>query len=151
MIRRLAVVWLAALVLAAPAQAAPATWSITDLENQLMCPVCHQLLNQSQSTEAVLIRHQIQVRHDQGWSEQRVKSYLVAQYGEEILAAPPAHGFGLLAWVIPPAVLLVGGGVALLLARAWARGRDGGGPPPPAVPGDALDARIDADLAREQL
>ena len=91
------------------------------------------------------------MRHDQGWSEQRVKSYLVAQYGEEILAAPPAHGFGLLAWVIPPAVLLVGGGVALLLARAWARGRGGGPPPPPAVPGDALDARIDADLAREQL
>jgi cytochrome c-type biogenesis protein CcmH len=149
MIRRLAIVWLAALLLASPAQAAPATWSVTDLENQLMCPVCHQLLNQSQSTEADLIRHQIQVRHDRGWSEQRVRDYLVAQYGQEILAAPPAHGFGMLAWVIPAAVLLVGGVVALFLARTWARGRGGGSPP--AAPDDALDARIDADLARERL
>lgn len=149
MIRRLAIVWLAALLLASPAQAAPATWSVTDLESQLMCPVCHQLLNQSQSTEADLIRHQIQVRHDQGWSEQRVRDYLVAQYGQEILAAPPTHGFGLLAWVIPAAVLLVGGVVALFLARTWARGRGGGSPP--AAPDDALDARIDADLARERL
>lgn len=150
MIRRLAVVWLAALLLAAPAQAAPATWSVTDLENQVMCPVCHQLLSQSQSAAAQRIRQIIQQKHDRGWSEQHVKDYLVGQYGEEILAAPPARGFDLLAWLVPAAVLLGGGGVALLLARAWARGR-GGGPPPPAAPDEALDARIDADLAREQL
>ena len=136
----------AAVLVAAPAHAS-ATWSVTDLESQVMCPVCHQPLDQSQSAAADRIRHIIAEKHAQGWSEQRVKSYLVAQYGEEILAAPPAHGFGLLAWLMPAAVLLGGGAVAVVLAMRWSRGR--GGPPGgiPTPPDDRLDARIDADLA----
>jgi cytochrome c-type biogenesis protein CcmH len=136
----------AALLVAAPARASD-TWSVTDLESQVMCPVCHQPLNQSQSAAADRIRHIIAEKHAQGWSEQRVKSYLVAQYGEEILAAPPEHGFGLLAWLMPAAVLLGGGAVAVGLAMRWSRGR--GGPPggAPTPPDDRLDARIDADLA----
>jgi cytochrome c-type biogenesis protein CcmH len=135
-----------ALLLAIPAHAA-ATWSVSDLESQVMCPVCHQPLNQSQSAAADRIRSIIAAKRAQGWSEQRVKDYLVAQYGEEILAAPPAHGFGLLAWLMPAAVLLGGGAVAVVLAMRWSRGR--GSPPPgaPPPPDDRLDARIDADMA----
>ncbi len=33
----------------------------------------------------------------------RVRNTLVAQFGTEILAAPPKHGFDLLAWVVPAA------------------------------------------------
>lgn len=135
-----------ALLAAAPARAS-ATWSVTDLESQVMCPVCHQPLNQSQSAAADRIRSIIAAKHAQGWSEQRVKDYLVAQYGEEILAAPPQHGFGLLAWLMPAAVLIGGGAVAVVLAMRWSRSRGGppsGAPPPP---DDRLDARIDADLA----
>jgi cytochrome c-type biogenesis protein CcmH len=151
MIRRLlVVVCLAALMAAAPARAAPATWSVADLESQVMCPVCHQLLSQSQSAAADRIRSIIQTKHDQGWSEQRVRDYLVAQYGEEILAAPPARGFDLLAWLVPAVVLLGGAAVALALARAWAKGR-GGGPSPPAAPDDALNRRIDAEIAGGEL
>ena len=139
---------LAALLMAVPAHAA-ATWSVSDLESQVMCPVCHQPLDQSQSAAADRIRSIIAAKHAQGWSEQRTRDYLVAQYGEEILAAPPAHGFGLLAWLMPAAVLLVGGAVAVVLAMRWSRGR--GGPPgaPPEQPDDRMDARIDAGLAEE--
>ena len=145
--RGLLLAFLAALLLAAPAHAAAATWSVTDLESQVMCPVCHQPLDQSQSAAADRIRSLIAAKHAQGWSEQRTKDFLVAQYGEEILAAPPAHGFGLLAWLTPAAVLLGGGAVAVVLAMRWSRGR--GGPPPdiPPPPDDRLDARIDTDLA----
>lgn len=143
----------AALVLAivSPAQAEPATWSVTGFEDQIMCPVCNTLLSNSQSAAADRIRHQIQARHDQGWSEQQVRDELVSQYGEEILASPPRHGFDLLAWLVPAAVLLGGAAVALALAMAWARGRGGGPPPPPAPNADpAMNARIDADLARDE-
>ena len=93
----------------------------------------------------------IQQKHQQGWSEARTRDYLVAQYGEEVLAAPPKHGFDLLAWLVPAAVLLGGAALAVLLARAWSGGRGGGdGPPPPAAPDAEMDARIDAELAREE-
>jgi cytochrome c-type biogenesis protein CcmH len=132
-----------------PALAAQATWSEADLESQLMCPVCHTLLDNSQSAEADRIREVIHQRHQQGWSEARTRDYLVAQYGEEVLAAPPKHGFDLLAWLVPAAVLLGGGALAVLLARAWSGGRRGDGPSPPAAPDAEMDARIDAELARE--
>jgi cytochrome c-type biogenesis protein CcmH len=141
-----------ALLAAAPAPAAQATWSVQDLEGQLMCPVCNTLLNNSQSAAANRIRQQIEEKHSQGWSEERVRNYLIAQYGEEILASPPKHGFDLLAWLVPAAVLLGGGAVAVVLAMSWSRSRSGrGGPPapPPGVDSD-MDARIDAELAREE-
>jgi cytochrome c-type biogenesis protein CcmH len=137
--------------IATPALAAQATWSEADLESQLMCPVCHTLLNNSQSAEANRIRTVIDDKHRQGWSEARTRDYLVAQFGEEVLAAPPKHGFYLLAWLVPAAVLVGGVALALLLARAWAGGRGGGdGPTPPAAPDADMDARIDAELAREE-
>jgi cytochrome c-type biogenesis protein CcmH len=134
-----------------PALASQTTWSEADLESQLMCPVCHTLLDNSQSAEANRIREVIHQKHQQGWSETRTRDYLVAQYGEEVLAAPPKHGFDLLAWLVPAAVLLGGASLAVLLARAWSGGRRGGdGPPPPAAPDAEMDARIDAELAREE-
>jgi cytochrome c-type biogenesis protein CcmH len=139
-----------ALAVASPARAQPATWSVTAFEDGIMCPVCNTLLNNSQSAAAERIREQIQQRHQQGWTQQQVRDELVSQYGEEILASPPRHGFDLLAWLVPAAVLLGGAAVALALAMAWARGR-GGGPSPAAPAADpGMDARIDADLAREE-
>src|SRR5947208_16808072 len=104
----LALALVCVMLAAPPAGAATANWSITDLESQLMCPVCHTLLNDSQSTAAQRIRAIVSQRHAAGWSEARTRDYLVAQYGEEILAAPPKRGFDLLAWLVPAAVLLGG-------------------------------------------
>jgi cytochrome c-type biogenesis protein CcmH len=149
-VRRLLVVGIAlALAIASPARAAQADWSVAELENEVMCTVCHQLLSQSQSAFADGVRRQIQEKHDLGWSKQRTLDWLVQQYGEEVLAAPPKHGFDLLAWVIPALVLVGGAGVAAALAISWSRGRRP--PPPPSPPADAaMEARIDADLERDE-
>jgi cytochrome c-type biogenesis protein CcmH len=137
------------MAVAPPARAAQPDWSVAELENEVMCTVCHQLLSQSQSAFADGVRKQIQEKHDLGWSKQRTLDWLVQQYGEEVLAAPPKHGFDLLAWVIPGVVLLGGAGIAAALAVSWSRGRR---PPlPPAMTTDAaMDARIDADLERDE-
>ena len=137
------------LAVAQPARAAQADWSVAELENEVMCTVCHQLLSQSQSAFADGVRKQIQEKHDLGWSKQRTLDWLVQQYGEEVLAAPPKHGFDLLAWVIPAVVLVGGAAVAAALAMSGSRGRRP--PPPPSSPADAaMDARIDADLERDE-
>jgi cytochrome c-type biogenesis protein CcmH len=149
--RRAALIALLLLVAApAPAGAAAATWSVADLESQVMCPVCNTLVSNSQSSVAIRIRQIIVQKHAQGWSEARTRDYLVAQFGEEILAAPPKRGFDLLAWVIPGAVLVGGAAIAFALARAWARGRDGGPPAGPPPVDDAMGRRIDAALAGDE-
>jgi cytochrome c-type biogenesis protein CcmH len=148
-VRRAVLTLLAVALLAAqPAQASQATWSVAELENEVMCTVCHQLLSQSQSAFADGVRAQIQQKHDLGWSKQRTLDWLVQQYGEEVLAAPPKHGFDLLAWLVPAAVLLGGAAVAGALAVSWSRRRR---PAVAAGPADAeMDARIDADLEHDE-
>ena len=55
------------------------------------------------------------------WSEQgltcsQIQGRLVDEFGDGILASPPASGFGLLAWVLPLAGLALGTVVVGLLA-----------------------------------
>jgi cytochrome c-type biogenesis protein CcmH len=146
-VRRAAATALLALaaVLAFPAAAQACNgWAEPDMETQLMCPTCHQVLAYSDSRIATNIRSHLKTWCRAGWTSGRVKDRLIAQFGPEILASPPKRGFDLLAWVIPAAALAVGLAVAAAVALRW-RGRRGPPEPPPAI--DAgLAARIDADL-----
>ena len=149
MIRRLAALVLAAAVLAAAGCGGSAgTWSPAGLEQDLMCVPCNQRLDQSQSAVAIRMRTQLAEFHRKDWSEQRVKDYFVAQYGPEVLAAPPRHGFDLLAWVIPAVVLIGGGAIAVALAMAWSRSRSRPAEAPAGSSDvdDAMAARIDREL-----
>ena len=66
-----------------------------------------------------------------GDSRSEIDEALVADFGEEVLAAPPREGFNLLAWVLP---LLGGalavGGLAYALVR-WSRTRPEAAAPEP--------------------
>jgi cytochrome c-type biogenesis protein CcmH len=144
--RALALAALAALALPAAAAACNGGWTTTGIQTQLMCPTCHQRLDYSESPIADHIRQFIVRSCRNGLTSTQVKDRLVAQFGPEILAAPPKHGFDLLAWLVPAAVLAAGVLAAALVARAWARRR---APPAPAPGIDPeLAARIDADLER---
>ena len=135
-----------AALLAFPAAAQACNgWAEPDMETQLMCPTCHQVLADSQSSIASNIRAHLQTWCTAGWTSGRVKDRLIAQFGPEILASPPKSGFDLRAWVIPGAALAGGVAVATALALRW-RGRRDPPPPPPTIDA-ALAARIDADLA----
>lgn len=134
----------ALLALPAAAQACNG-WSEPDMETQLMCPTCHQVLAYSDSSIATQIRGFLHQKCSAGWTSGQVKDRLIAQFGKEILASPPKSGFDLLAWLIPGAALAGGVAVASALALRW-RGRRGPPPPPPNID-PAISARIDADLA----
>jgi cytochrome c-type biogenesis protein CcmH len=139
--------------LVAPAAAQACNgWTQQDMQTQLMCITCRVPIDQSESPFANHVRNFLDQKCRAGWTSSQVKDTLVARFGEEILAAPPKHGFTLLAWLVPGAVLLTGIGVAVTLAMRWSRSRRG---PPGATPDGgeadldaALAARIDADLAR---
>ena len=109
---------LVALVLAAPSAASERHPTLGELEGQLMCPICEgETLAQSDSPAAVRIKAYIERRISQGATRSEIKQELVDQWGTRILAAPPRHGFDLLAWLLP--IIGVLGGAAILGALAW--------------------------------
>jgi cytochrome c-type biogenesis protein CcmH len=111
-----------------------------------MCPICNTTLDQSSSSAARQIKTFISRRIAAGDSKNQIKDRLVAEYGPQILAAPPRKGFDLLAWLLPIVGVLGGALVLAALAWRWSRPRE---PVPAAARLDpALERRIDQELAR---
>ena len=120
--------------------------TLADLEGEVMCPVCNTTLDQSSSPAARQIKNFIALRIESGDSKDQIKDNLVAEYGPQILAAPPTEGFDLLAWLLP-LVGLVGGALVLaVLAWHWSRRREPRAGSPALSP--ALERRVDEELAR---
>jgi cytochrome c-type biogenesis protein CcmH len=146
MTRLTVVVMLATLLLAGAAAAAPP--NAADLEAELVCPVCETTLDQSNAPIAEQMKAFIRVRIAAGDSEQEIKDALVSQFGPNVLAKPPAGGFGLLAWLLPLTAVVAGAVVVGFLIRSWSRRRG----PPPADADEHLDPQlerlVDEELAR---
>jgi cytochrome c-type biogenesis protein CcmH len=142
-----------ALALLAPAAAAEQPASLTEIEKQVMCPVCGTLLQLAESPQAQRERVFIDGLIAEGKTEAQVKDALVAEYGDEVLALPPRSGFSLSAYLVPIIAFLIA--VAALAVGVLRWRRAGGGPPdgaqPVAGPSDADSERLDADLARYDL
>ena len=86
----------------------------------LYCPVCPNTPLDVCSTQAcaqwrALIKDKLQ----QGQSEQQIRDYFVAQYGQVVLGAPPAQGFNWLAYILPAIGILLGATIAWLTVRQW--------------------------------
>lgn len=141
---RHALLALLALVLALPAAAVAQEASLTDIEDEVMCPICGTTLELSDSPQAERERELIRGLIDEGKSKDEIKDALVAEYGEDVLATPDSDGFDLTAWLVPAlVVLLVGIGIAFGVSRL--RGRDDGPDGPAVAPEE--DSRIDRDMA----
>ena len=112
---------LLSLVLAAPAAASERHPTLGELESEVMCPTCHQLLGLSNAPIADRIRVFIRSRIDAGDTKSEIKRRLVSDFGEAVLAAPPAHGFNLLAWLLPLLGLAGSATVLAVLALGWRR------------------------------
>ena len=122
--------------------------TLADLEGEVMCPVCNTTLDQSSSPAARQIEAYISARIAAGDSKSEIKDKLVAEYGQQILAAPPKKGFNLLAWALPIGLLLGGGLVVGLLAWRWSHSREPGPPATTTQLSPALERRVDEELAR---
>ena len=86
------------------------------LADELRCLVCqNQTIAASQVGLAVDLRDQIREMMIQGKSDDEIKAYLVARYGNFVLYRPPLKGDTLLLW-FGPGLLLLGGFVGLYFA-----------------------------------
>jgi len=150
-ISRFLAVVAAALLLAAPAAACahPRT-SLAYLEGQVMCPTCHTTLDMSDAAAAQRIKAFISKRIAQCATAQQIKSELVANFGQGILAEPSHNGFDLLAWWLPIAGVLGGALVLAVGVWQWSRRREPDEPDGPQGSGldEETERRLDDLLTR---
>ena len=114
-------------VVAAPLTAADSLMEARtrNLAAQLRCPVCQGLsLQDSPSELSQQMRDVVRAQLDLGKSDEEVKAYFVARYGEWILMEPKARGFNLLVYVLPFLGLVAGGAILFFAVRRWTRPTD---------------------------
>jgi cytochrome c-type biogenesis protein CcmH len=142
---------LLATALATPsALAATPKTSLTAVEADVMCVSCRESLAVAQSPQAYAERSFIRTLVAQGYNKRQIEQALVAQYGPAVLGRPPAHGFNLTVYVLPPAIVLLGIGILALTLPRWRgqarrRASEAETAPPPLNPDD--NARLEQELA----
>jgi cytochrome c-type biogenesis protein CcmH len=134
------------------AAAAPARASLTDIENDVMCVSCRESLAVAQSPQSYAERNYIRTLIAHGQTKAQIEQALVGQYGPAVLGKPPAHGFNLTVYILPPAILIAGIGTLALLLPKWRRRSKTNAKARTAVPEPSIataDAhRLDEELRR---
>jgi cytochrome c-type biogenesis protein CcmH len=95
--------------------------SLTAVEPDVMCVSCREPLAVAQSPQSYAERAFIQTLVSQGYDKHQIEQALVSQYGPAVLAKPPAHGFNLTVYILPPAILVVGIVTLALTLPRWRR------------------------------
>ena len=149
----IAAVALTAAAFSGPALAAQKPPSESDIETLLVCPTCHETLDESNSAVAQQMKAEIRRRIAEGWTKKQILAEMVANFGPGVLSTPATHGFDLLAWALP--IGGIGAGAVALAGGAWYWTRPGRRPGDPDLAYDeheALDPEtellVDEELAR---
>ena len=107
------------------------------LESELRCLVCqNQTLAESEAPLAADLRKEVRELAQAGKSDDDIRTYMVARYGDFVLYKPPVKPVTYLLWFGP--FLLLAGGVAVWLAVLRRRAR---------MPADEADASTAAAAA----
>ncbi|HJS97331.1 MAG TPA: cytochrome c-type biogenesis protein [Solirubrobacteraceae bacterium] len=149
-----AAILLAIWALTAPAALASAPRpqpSLTDIENDVMCTLCHESLAVAQSPQADAERNYIRGLIAKGETKQQILRDMVAQYGPGVLGRPPASGFNLSVYILPPAILVVGIAILAFTLPRWrrrTRAAKSQSPNKPPAFDPAETARLDQELSQ---
>jgi cytochrome c-type biogenesis protein CcmH len=93
------------------------------LESELRCLVCqNQTLADSNADLADDLRREVRELALAGKSDDEIKAYLVARYGDFVLYNPPMKATTLLLWAGPFALLVGGGALWWIVLRRRAHG-----------------------------
>jgi cytochrome c-type biogenesis protein CcmH/NrfF len=139
------------MLLAAPAigtETNPQGWAY-QFFGEVMSPFCPgRTLDACTSSQADSLRMWILMQEAAGRSETDVHAELVERYGDIILAAPRAEGFGVTAYAIPGAIFLSGGLFVGVFLWRHTRVTQPLAAPPAAAPIDPeIERLIDEELA----
>jgi cytochrome c-type biogenesis protein CcmH len=102
------------------AQEVPTDDQVNVIAKQLYCPVCENIpLDVCPTQACAQWRELIREKLSAGWTEAEIKTYFVAQYGDRVLASPPATGLNWLVYIIPPLVIIAGAYILYRALLSW--------------------------------
>jgi cytochrome c-type biogenesis protein CcmH/NrfF len=119
--------------------------------NEVMSPFCPgRTLSACTSPQSDSLRMWVLVQAAAGRSEADVHAELAARYGDVMLAAPRAEGFGVTAYALPAAFFLAGGLLVLVFLRRQTRAAATQSKAAPSAPpiDPEIERLIDEELAR---
>ncbi|HEX2091804.1 MAG TPA: cytochrome c-type biogenesis protein CcmH, partial [Longimicrobiaceae bacterium] len=105
----------------APAQVSPgrAREVAHEAASQLRSPVTpSHTLDMCPAPEAEALRDTVLMAATRGMTAGEIVEGVIARRGEQLRIVPKREGFGIWAWILPPAVLLAGLGVVSARLRA---------------------------------
>lgn len=103
------------------------------IASEVRCPTCEGLsANESETPASLAVRKEIRRRVDAGESDDEIRRFLVASYGEDILLRPGATGVAGLVWALPVAALVCALAGLAIAFRRWRRQAVLGGEASPA-------------------
>jgi len=148
----LTLMWLLLALPVLAQEGTPSADEVNRVAKGLYCPVCENVpLDVCPTAACVQWRETIRQKLAEGWTDAQIKDYFAQQYGDRVLAAPPARGLNWLVYLLPPLILL--GGAVLVFGALRRRTSTIGGilhsPPLPPVD-EAYAARLEAELARRK-
>ncbi len=129
---------LAFVIAVAAASAAPAPGTLADpaqeararaLQKELRCMVCQgESLDESNASLAADLRQLVREHIKAGETDDQIKQYLVARYGDVILMDPPFAAATYALWLTPLLVLIFAGGIAFWVVVRASRTPQGDAP-----------------------
>jgi len=98
----------------------PTDDEVNAIAKRLYCPVCENVPLDVCPTQACKQwRDTIRDQLAQGWSQEQIEQYFVDQYGDRVLATPPATGLNWLVYLIPPVAFVAGAVILAGVVRSW--------------------------------
>ena len=116
--------------------------TVESIGDQVMCLCgCVATLNHCPHRDCATvaeIRPIIEKEIAEGKDETTILQDLAIRYGVQVLAAPPAKGFTLTAWILPGVGLIAGLSFVVIIVRRWRKPA----PVAAAIPAKALDPKL---------
>jgi cytochrome c-type biogenesis protein CcmH len=117
----------------------PSDDEVNAIAKGIYCPVCENTpLDVCPTQVCAQWRELIREQLGMGWSEAQIKQYFVDQYGDRVLASPPARGLNWLVYVLPPLAILSGALILFRTLRTWKK-------PLPVVDPEVVETNLEKD------
>jgi len=93
---------------------------VSSISRTVKCPVCSgESVAESNAPASQEIRRQIAEQVQQGQTDDEIRSFYAAKYGQAILLTPSASGVNALVWILPVVALAVGIAALVIVFRRW--------------------------------